>query len=296
MLRANLDFVNLERKARGIMVTSASEREGKSTTAANLGVALARSGKRVVLVDLDLRRPSLDVLFGLEGKPGVTNVVLDEVAFDDALTTVWAAEPQTNAASSAEASAEPATPARRSKATPEESTAQPKASTRARKTQAGRETNGRAPLSGSLEIMPSGPRPPNPGEFVATRAVGSLLDKLRKRADFVLVDAPPLIGLGDAMTISAKADGIVVVTRMNLLTRPQAAELHRLLATSPAATLGFVLTGADADEHRYAYGVEAYSVQGAPEDRRQKATERPTRPRRARKPGGRARSSRTGGT
>jgi succinoglycan biosynthesis transport protein ExoP len=296
MLRANLDFVNLERKARGIMVTSASEREGKSTTVANLAVALARSGKHVVLVDLDLRRPFLDVLFGLEGKPGVTNVVLDEVTVDDALTTVWAPEPPAAEASPAEATAEAATSTRRPKSTPEEATAEPAASTRARKPKAGSQGNGRAPLSGFLEVLPSGPRPPNPGEFVATRAVGSLLDKLRKRADFVLVDAPPLIGLGDAMTISAKVDGIVVVTRMNLLTRPQAAELHRLLATSPAATLGFVLTGADADEHRYAYGVEAYSMPGAQEERRQKAAERPTRPRRARKPSGRTRSSRTGGT
>ena len=60
MLRTNLDFVNLERRAKRIMVTSAVDGEGKSTTAANLAVTLARGGRRVVLVDLDLRRPSLD--------------------------------------------------------------------------------------------------------------------------------------------------------------------------------------------------------------------------------------------
>ena len=57
MLRAKLDFVTLDRDVRTIMVTSALEQEGKSTTVANLAVAFARAGKRVALVDLDLRRP-----------------------------------------------------------------------------------------------------------------------------------------------------------------------------------------------------------------------------------------------
>ena len=59
MLRANLEFVNLDRGARSIMVTSALEKEGKSTTVANLAVALARAGQKVALVDLDLRRPAI---------------------------------------------------------------------------------------------------------------------------------------------------------------------------------------------------------------------------------------------
>src|SRR5918999_2414935 len=105
MLRTNLDFVSLERQAGAIMVTSASEREGKSTTFANLGLALARSGKRVVLVDLDLRRPFLDTLFGLEGTAGVTNVALDLVTLDEALATVWEPEPNSGDAPPAEAPA-----------------------------------------------------------------------------------------------------------------------------------------------------------------------------------------------
>jgi polysaccharide biosynthesis transport protein len=276
MLRTNLDFVNLERQARAIIVTSASEREGKSTTIANLGVALARSGKRVVLVDLDLRRPFLDRLFGLEGKAGVTNVVLDEVAVDEALSTVWAPETKSDDASPAEKPTETS------------------AASSGGRLRTERETNGRAPLGGLLQVVTSGPCPPNPGEFVATRAIGKLLDELRKRSDFVLVDAPPLIGLGDAMTISAKVDGILVVTRMNVLTRPQAAELHRLLGTSPARTLGFVLTGADTDEHRYAYAVDGYRTQAA-QDAPGGRADRPSQSRRSRKRRRRSRASRARG-
>jgi polysaccharide biosynthesis transport protein len=277
MLRTNLDFVNLERQARAIIVTSASEREGKSTTIANLGVALARSGKRVILVDLDLRRPFLDTFFGLEGTAGVTNVVLDEATVDQAISTVWAPENTSDQTSPAEAPTETSAPSTGRRASTE------------------RESNGRAPLGGLLQVVTSGPRPPNPGEFVATRAVGNLLDELRKRADFVLVDAPPLIGLGDAMTISAKVDAILVVTRMNMLTSPQAAELRRLLGTSPARTLGFILTGADTDEHRYAYAVDGYRLQATQEASGKEPAERRAKPRRSGRRKRRGRASRQRG-
>ncbi len=86
-LRINLDFANLQMKARTIMVTSASEQEGKSTTVGNLAVALARAGRRVILIDLDLRKPYLDHFFDLAGKPGLTDVALGNVTLDQAL---WA--------------------------------------------------------------------------------------------------------------------------------------------------------------------------------------------------------------
>ena len=57
-LRTGIEFVNLDTHARTIMITSAIEAEGKSTTAANLAIAFARMGKRIALVDLDLRRRS----------------------------------------------------------------------------------------------------------------------------------------------------------------------------------------------------------------------------------------------
>ena len=88
VLRTNVEFANLDRKARTIMVTSAVEAEGKSTTIANLAVALARAGRRVILVDLDLRRPFLDRFFNLEDRPGLTHVALGRVTLDEALTAI----------------------------------------------------------------------------------------------------------------------------------------------------------------------------------------------------------------
>ena len=84
-LRVNLDFANIRQAAKKIMVTSALEQEGKSTTVANLAVAMARAGRHVVLVDLDLRAPSLHTFFGLGGAAGLTEIALDHVHLEDAL-------------------------------------------------------------------------------------------------------------------------------------------------------------------------------------------------------------------
>jgi Mrp family chromosome partitioning ATPase/capsular polysaccharide biosynthesis protein len=88
MLRTNLDFANLVWGARTIMFASASEAEGRTTTIANLGVAFARAGRHVTLVDLDLRRPSLASYFGLNERPGLTDVALGHVDLTGALATV----------------------------------------------------------------------------------------------------------------------------------------------------------------------------------------------------------------
>jgi non-specific protein-tyrosine kinase len=78
-LRTNLSFYNLDKPLRTLVVTSPAGGEGKSTTIANLAVVMAQSGRRTILVDCDLRRPSLHELFGLSLEPGLTNLVLEEM-------------------------------------------------------------------------------------------------------------------------------------------------------------------------------------------------------------------------
>ncbi len=77
-LRTNLEFSGLDRPLRSMVVTSAGPEEGKSTTLANLAVALAQAGKRVILVDCDLRRPSLHEAFGVRNSVGMTDLMRDE--------------------------------------------------------------------------------------------------------------------------------------------------------------------------------------------------------------------------
>ncbi|MBX7253640.1 MAG: CpsD/CapB family tyrosine-protein kinase [Candidatus Promineofilum sp.] len=79
-LRTNLSFYSLDQPIHTLVVTSPAAGEGKSTAIANLAVTMAQSGRRTILVDCDLRRPSLHELFGLPMAPGLTNLALEEVA------------------------------------------------------------------------------------------------------------------------------------------------------------------------------------------------------------------------
>jgi non-specific protein-tyrosine kinase len=223
MVRANLDFVMLDRDVRTIMVTSALQQEGKSTTIANVAIALARAGRRVVLVDLDLRRPVLARFFGLNG-PGLTQVALGQSPLEEALTPISLTDP----------------PAR------------------GRRFARRRGANGNGALTrellGQLEVLPSGPIPPDPGEFVSSPALGRILHALRERADVVLVDAPRALHVGDVIALSSRVDGIVVVARSKALRRRTLAELSRLLAPVRTRALGFVVTGEGEGESYAAAG------------------------------------------
>jgi polysaccharide biosynthesis transport protein len=225
MLRTNLEFVRLGHDASTIVLTSAVEQEGKSTTVANLAVALARAGQRVVLVDLDLRRPFLDRFFETGSAPGLTQVAIGQCSLDDALVPIPIGD----------------LPERRL----------------LRGSGNGRVSSDAEQLpslrSGSLHLLVSGPIPPNPGEFAASDAVADILEALQDRFDIVLTDSPPVLQVGDAMALSSRVQALVVVTRMDVVRRPMLNELRRALESSPARKLGFVVAGAEREEG-YGYG------------------------------------------
>ncbi|HJQ44886.1 MAG TPA: polysaccharide biosynthesis tyrosine autokinase [Amycolatopsis sp.] len=84
-IRTNLQFIDVDRPRKTIVVTSALPEEGKTTTLCNLAIVLARAGHRVVLVETDLRRPRATDYLGLEGGVGVTSVLSGRVSLADAL-------------------------------------------------------------------------------------------------------------------------------------------------------------------------------------------------------------------
>jgi non-specific protein-tyrosine kinase len=194
------------------MVTSALEGEGKSTTVANLAVALARNGRKVILADLDLRNPSLHRFFGLQNRPGLTQVALGTARMDDALARI----PLVDLAS------DPAPSAR----------------------------NGS--VRGYLDVLPSGPAPPGAGEFAHSSGLAQIMAALVDRADLVLVDAPPLLGVGDSVALSGQVDAILVVARLSLTRTSTMNELWRVVSGCPAPPVGLVVTGAEID-HGYFY-------------------------------------------
>jgi non-specific protein-tyrosine kinase len=79
-LRTNLDFAGLDRPLKTVAVTSAGVGEGKTTTLANLAVVSAQAGRRVIVVDADLRRPTLHEILSLPNDAGLTTMLMDEAA------------------------------------------------------------------------------------------------------------------------------------------------------------------------------------------------------------------------
>ncbi|WP_035291771.1 CpsD/CapB family tyrosine-protein kinase [Clostridium sp. KNHs214] len=83
-LRTNIQYASFDKELRRILVTSSGPGEGKSTTAANLALSIAETGKSVLLIDCDLRKPSVHKKFKISNEKGVTNFLLGEVTFEQA--------------------------------------------------------------------------------------------------------------------------------------------------------------------------------------------------------------------
>ena len=231
-LRGAVDFANLETQAQTIMIASAVEREGKSTTVSNLAVAMAKSGRRVVLVDLDLRRPTIGSLFAIdEDTLGITDYVLGNADIETVLVPIVLSESRTDHAHDS--------------------------------------TNGNgAWVPGTmLHVVPAGRGVPDVADFIESGALAVALDVFREWADIILIDTPPLLPVSDGVTLANKVDGILLVVKAELLRRPMMAEMNRLLTSCRATTLGFVLAGAEADGgygYGYGYGYGGRSGYGEP--------------------------------
>ncbi len=196
-LRTNLEFSSLDKPIKTMVVTSASPEEGKSTTLANLAVTMAQAGKKVILVDCDLRRPSQHQIFGLGNGEGLTTMVVDEQAM---------------------------------KNPPLQETG----------------------IDG-LQLLPSGPLPPNPSELLSSRRMEEIISFLSEEADIVLFDAPPIIAVTDAAVLSSKVDGVLLVINAGGTKRDHAQSARTSLEKVNARLIGVVLNNVrfDTSLHRY---------------------------------------------
>ena len=193
-----------------IQVTSPDMGDGKSTLAANLAISIAQSGKRVVLVDADLRRPRLHKMLGLPANlTGLGLVIAGQAASADAV----------------------------------QETAVP-----------------------GLSVLPCGPLPPNPAELLTSPRFKEVLDELRARYDFVLVDTPPLLAVTDPCVVAPRVDGVVLTMRMSKKSRPKAERAREILTTLGVNVLGVVVNGVTPSKRGGEYGAGQYEYTYSPDD------------------------------
>lgn len=195
LLRTNIDFtLPQDEKCHVIGVTSSMRGEGKSTTAINLSYVLAEKGSRVLLIDGDLRIPSVAKKLQIKSIPGLTtflmNKSLDIEEFKSSLLETW-------------------------------------------------------------YVMPAGEIPPNPSELLGSHRMETLLEALKDKFDYIIVDLPPVNIVSDALSISPFISGMVVVVREEYTEKKELTHCMRQLSLSNVHVLGCVLNEAKANGGSY---------------------------------------------
>lgn len=196
-LRTNINFAAVGNEVRSIVITSSVPAEGKSTTVANLAMAMALDNKRVIIVDADLRRPSMHKLFKVDSSPGLTDVLVGTHTIDEVM----------------------------------------------------KPTNVR-----NVSIVPAGSPPPNPAELLGSAAMGQLLEVLESQADVVLFDSPPALAVADAIVLSARANGVLLVVGYGETKKTSTKKALETLSRANANVLGTVLNRMDGPASGYYYG------------------------------------------
>ncbi|EHL78260.1 CpsD/CapB family tyrosine-protein kinase [Bacillus smithii] len=195
-IRTNIQFASADGELRSFMVTSASQGEGKSTTAANLAIVFAQQGKRVLLVDSDLRKPTMHYTFRVTNTVGLTNVLTRQASLVEAV-----------------------------QATDVE----------------------------KLDLLSSGPIPPNPAELLSSRMMEQMLAEAYKQYDLVIFDSPPVLAVTDAQVLANQCQGTVLVVKSGVTELESALKAKELLQAAKAKLLGAVLNNKALKSSSYYY-------------------------------------------
>ena len=204
-LRSALELsLPTDRRPHVLLVTGALHAEGKTTATGRLGSALAQAGHRVLLISADLRVPRLHEMFGLPLDVGLSDI-LTVLDWD---TGVF--DEELMARSIHELIAPMHDKGRR----------------------------------GELHVITSGAKVKDPGRLIAGPAMTSLLEHLRASDyDYILVDAPPLLGIADSQALARHVDDVLLVTRPDRLTLEHVDELRSVIDRLHLRPIGIVVIG-----------------------------------------------------
>ncbi|MBI3089767.1 MAG: polysaccharide biosynthesis tyrosine autokinase [Candidatus Tectomicrobia bacterium] len=202
-LRTNVQFLLRERNLKTIVVSSTTPREGKSTIAVNTAVAMALVGLRTLLIDCDLRRPSIARYFGIENDLGFTDIIVGNSDWRETVKTV--ADIIMG--------------------------------------QMGLESVLNTPGIDNLNLIVSGKVPLNPTEMLNSKRAEELIREISADYDVVLIDTPPILPVTDAVVLGSKVDGVILVYLAGETGRKSLMHAKGQMDAVRAEVLGIVLNG-----------------------------------------------------
>lgn len=185
-IRTSLYFSLSSKGSNAVLISSSTPNEGKSFIASNLAVAFAKTKKKVLLIDCDMRLGRQHEIFGLSNKEGLSNLLAENKAEEYRKylqkTTVK-----------------------------------------------------------NLSVITRGVVPPNPSELLDSLTMETLLEKVKQKFDYVILDGTPIDGLSDSLILAKKTDRLVLVSAANMTTIEDLQNSKKALESIEVKISGVVL-------------------------------------------------------
>lgn len=193
-LRVAINFSATPESLRTLVFTSCLPHEGKSFISHNIAISFAVDGNRTLIVDGDLRRPTMHRIFRIDNSTGLSNYLTSSIPLDAVLK---------------ESSVE------------------------------------------NLTVVTSGPVSPNPGEILGGERMRQFLKEIRERFDRVIIDCPPLTGIGDGYVVGSQIGQIIMVVASGRTPVDLILHTHKQLEKAGTKILGVILSMVDMEKERY---------------------------------------------
>ncbi|WP_418646691.1 polysaccharide biosynthesis tyrosine autokinase [Thauera butanivorans] len=203
-LRTTLHFALLGADRGSVLITGPAPDVGKSFISKNLGAVLAQSGKRVIIVDADLRKGHIHKEFALPRNGGISEFITSGLSLESIV---------------------------------------------------------RPTIVEGLSIVTTGQIPPNPSELLMHERFAALLHGLETQCDVLIVDAPPVLAVSDAVIVGRLTGATLLVARAGRHPIGELDQAVKRLEQGGVSVKGFVFNGLDLQRQRHRFGYQGYQYQ-----------------------------------